>query len=167
MMTRQKILFLQNMPIFHGVKHDALEIILSGTTTVTVEPGDYFFYEGDEAHYMYVLESGQVGVHKTWQDRSLKIGTLGAGDCFGEMALIDSSSRNASVQADTVCTAIEISPLNLQSLKEHDAEQFIEIQMNISRELCRRLRLADESRMRVIEPQTKDDEDGLSWPVLS
>jgi CRP-like cAMP-binding protein len=167
MMTNQKISFLQNMPIFHGIKQDALEIILSGTKTVTVEPGDYFFFQGDEAHYMYVLESGQAGVHKTWLDRDLKIGTIGAGDCFGEMALIDSSSRTASVQADTICTAIEISPLNLQSLKEHDAEQFIEIQMNISRELCRRLRLADESRMLVVEPRIKDDGDGLSWPVLS
>jgi CRP-like cAMP-binding protein len=116
---------------------------------------------------MYVLESGQVSVHKTWLDRDLIIGTMGAGDCFGEVALIDSSARSASVRADTICSAIEISPLNLQALKDHDMEQYIEIQSNISRELCRRLRLADENRMLMVKPRVKIDDNDLCWPILS
>jgi CRP/FNR family transcriptional regulator, cyclic AMP receptor protein len=166
-MKNQKTALLQNMPIFYGIKVEAIDFILAGTKTVTVQPDNYFFYQGDEAHYMYVLESGQVSVHKTWLDRDLIIGTMGAGDCFGEVALIDSSARSASVRADTICSAIEISPLNLQALKDHDMEQYIEIQSNISRELCRRLRLADENRMLMVKPRVKIDDNDLCWPILS
>ena len=44
-----------------------------------------------------VIESGQVTVTVHGQE----VGRLGPGDAFGEMALIDKSSRTATVRADT------------------------------------------------------------------
>ena len=66
------------------------------------------------------------------------------GDCFGEMALMDLFPRSASIRALADCTAIELTPDDLMRLYEHDLEQFTLVQMNIGREVCRRLRATDE-----------------------
>ena len=49
-----------------------------------------------------------------------------------------------SVRAIDDCTAIELRPEDLYELFERDAEQFALIQMNMGREVCRRLRVMDE-----------------------
>jgi len=166
-MNHTQILLLKNMPIFHSVSDDGLEVILAGAATVEKDAGEYFFRQGEEALYMYVIESGSALVTKAWSDREAQLAQLGVGDCFGEMALISASGRSASVRAETACRAIEISSLNLQALKDHDVEQFIAVHQNISRELCRRLLLADDKRMAATEPRvTTSDEPQLPWPPL-
>jgi CRP-like cAMP-binding protein len=64
------------------------------------------------------------------------------------MSLIDLGRRSASVFALSDCKAIELTSTSLLELYEHHLEQFALIQMNISRELSRRLRIADEALFR-------------------
>ena len=135
---------LQRMPSFGANRAHALEFLLAQTRLRNVARGDYFFRHGEKALVMYVLEAGRVSVRRAWGEHDLLLRTLGAGDCFGEMALMDLSARSASVRAESDCTAIEIGPGDLLRLFEHDAEQFALIQMNIARELSRRLRVTDE-----------------------
>lgn len=59
------------------------------------------------------------------------------------MAVIDHCERSASVRAVEDCTAIRISAANLYELYAQDLKQFALIQMNMGREVCRRLRQAD------------------------
>ena len=93
---------------------------------------------------MFVLESGRVSVMKEWRGRQLLRHEFGPGDCFGEMALMDLLPRSASVQALEDCVAIELRHEHLYRLFKHDAEQFALIQMNMGREVSRRLRDTDE-----------------------
>jgi CRP-like cAMP-binding protein len=60
------------------------------------------------------------------------------------MALLDLFPRSAAVRAVDDCVAIELAPTDLLRVFEHDSEQFALIQMNIGREMCRRLRTTDE-----------------------
>jgi len=92
---------------------------------------------------MFVLEEGKVAVMKSWRGRDYLLGTLNEGDCFGEMAVMDHCPRSASVRAAENCIAIEISSANLYRLYARDLKQFAMIQMNMGREVCRRLRTAD------------------------
>lgn len=92
---------------------------------------------------MYVLQDGRVSVMKGWQGRDFVVVGLGAGDCFGEMALMDLCPRSASVRAAEYCRAIELGAADFHRLFETAAEQFALIQMNLGREVCRRLRTAD------------------------
>jgi CRP-like cAMP-binding protein len=139
-----RIALLQNMPIFGALRDDALECLLEGAASVARQAGTYFFREGDEAQCLYVIEHGSVEVLKRWDGRQWALHQLGAGDCFGEMALMDFCPRSASVRAVEDCRAIEIAAGALQRLAERDLEQFALIQMNMGRELSRRLRAADE-----------------------
>jgi CRP/FNR family cyclic AMP-dependent transcriptional regulator len=143
-MQAARIEMLQRMPIFGALRDDALEFLLAAARTVRRCKGEYFFREGDEAQAMYVIESGRVAVLRDWHARELRLNDLGPGDCFGEMALLDLHPRSASVRAEEDAVAIELSPGDLLRLYEHDGEQFALVQMNIGRELCRRLRATDD-----------------------
>ena len=149
-MTGSRIELLQNMPIFGAIRDDVLEFLLRDARTVEVPGGAYFFREKDPAHSMFVLETGSALVIKTWQGRDHVLHGLAAGDCFGEMALTDLLPRSASVRAEQPCRAIELASADFMRLFEHDAEQFALIQMNIAREISRRLRATDELLFRTM-----------------
>lgn len=70
------------------------------------------------------------------------------------MALLDLFPRSASVLATSDCTAIALSSDGIYHLYEKDLEQFALIQMNIAREISRRLRLINERmfELRMGEP---------------
>jgi CRP-like cAMP-binding protein len=94
------------------------------------------------------LESGRVAVLKDWAGREMLLRHLDPGDCFGEMALLDLFDRSASVRAVDDCRAMALTSAHLYRLFEHDAAQFALIQMNIAREMSRRLRDADDQLFR-------------------
>lgn len=147
-MQLTQIELLQSMPIFGAIREDALQFLLEQAREVVVRAGDYFFRENDLAGSMFVLEAGRAVVIKGWQGHDTELHRLGAGDCFGEMALMDLFPRSASVYAVEPCRAIELAATDLLRLFERDVEQFALIQMNIGREVCRRLRATDERLFR-------------------
>ena len=144
-MSATRIQLLQEMAVFGAVRTDVLEFLLGLSRTAKVARGDYFFRQGDPGEVMFVLEAGAVEVLKgpAGQDGRV-LRRLDTGDCFGEMALMDLAPRSASVRASEDCVAIEISTSDLMRIYERDIEQFVLIQMNMGRELSRRLREADE-----------------------
>ena len=156
-MLATRIELLQGMPIFGAIREDVLRSLVEQANVVAVPAGGYFFREGDDAQGMFVLEAGCAAVLKDWEGRKYKLHEFHRGDCFGEMALMDLMPRSASVKAMEDCSAIELRPDHLMRLFEHDVEQFALIQMNMGREVCRRLRATDERLFAVemsAEPQT-------------
>ena len=143
-MLAARIDLLQQMPIFGAVSAEALEFLLEPPRVREVRAGECFFREGDPATAMYVLERGRVEVTRSWQGREHRVRDFGRGDCFGEMALLDLYPRSATVRALDDCSALEIAPDDLLRLFEHDPTQFALVQMNIAREMSRRLRATDE-----------------------
>ena len=159
-MEGPRIQLLQRMPIFGAIQSQTLEILLGDTLNVQIPAGAHFFHEGDTADAMYVLESGRVAVVKRWEGRDHHLRDLSAGDCFGEMALIDMFPRSASVVAREDCSAIRLTNADLYRVYRANLEQFALIQMNIARELSRRLRTANERLFRVErEPESRGQSD--------
>jgi len=143
-MNATRIDLLQAMPIFGALRDDTLAYLLQGAREVCVPAQGWFFREGDAAASLFVLQAGGASVLKAWKGRQYPLRRLGPGDCFGEMALMDLLPRSASVRADEACRAIELGAGDLQRLAEHDLEQFALMQMNMGREVSRRLRETDE-----------------------
>jgi CRP/FNR family cyclic AMP-dependent transcriptional regulator len=148
-MHKNRIEALQAMPIFGGIREGILEFLLGASEVLSVPTGHFFFRENDRADALYVLEAGEVSVLKLWDGRQNVLRNLQQGDCFGEMALMDLFPRSASIRAMTPCTAIQLSTASFAKICEMDLEQFALIQMNIGREISRRLRVADEQLFRV------------------
>jgi CRP-like cAMP-binding protein len=99
---------------------------------------------------MYVLQSGEVDIYRTWQSEERLLARMKAGDCFGEMALIDLSPRSASARAATDCEALRIAPTVPQAIHACDPEQFTLLHMNMSREISRRMRRVDDMLFRAM-----------------
>jgi CRP-like cAMP-binding protein len=147
-MQEARIELLQRMPVFGGIRADVLRFLLDLCPDVSVPANEFFFRENDQADSMFVLEAGVAAVLKSWGGREYLLRTLKAGDCFGEMAIMDLFPRSASVRAAEDCSAIRISAANLYRVYAHDLEQFALIQMNMGREVCRRLRETDDRLLR-------------------
>ena len=131
---------LQDTPIFGGVDDDAVEYLVNRSNKIQREKGEYFFKEKEVSNSMFLLISGSVNVVKYWKGSNYILNTLFSGDCFGEMAIVEHSYRSASVYALEHCIALEISNRNLLDLYHHDLKQFTLLQMNLGREISRRLR---------------------------
>jgi CRP/FNR family transcriptional regulator, cyclic AMP receptor protein len=142
-MQEARIELLQQMPIFGGIRTEILQTLLALCPVVSVPTDQFFFYEHDQGDSMFVLEMGKAAVLKAWRGQDYLLQILKAGDCFGEMAVMDHGPRSASVRAVEDCIAIRISAANLYEVYGLDPKQFALIQMNMGREVCRRLREAD------------------------
>lgn len=81
------------------MKHDTGFSLLTGNNIEVqfFKAGDVIFREGDAATELFVIKSGQVRV----QIGNRTVTELGADSIFGEMALIDSEPRSATVVAIT------------------------------------------------------------------
>lgn len=135
---------LRNMPIFGGLNDETLTLIVNQASPRVVESGDYFFHEGDGADSLFVLESGIVIIERRWKQTMVELNRLKAGDCIGEMALIDLLPRSATARAAEDCQAIEITLRALHELYKQELEQYAIIMMNMGREVSRRLRRTDD-----------------------
>ncbi len=142
-MQEARIELLQQMPIFGGIGTEILQFLLAQCPTVSVPKSDFFFREHDQGDAMFVLKEGKAAVLKSWHGHDTSLHTLKEGDCFGEMAVMDHCPRSASVRALQDCSAIRISAADLYRVYARDLKQFALIQMNMGREVCRRLREAD------------------------
>lgn len=142
-MQDARIELLQRMPVFGGIRKDTLSYLLGFCEVVQVAKNDVFFKECEAGDCLYVLEEGSAAVSKSWRGEDHLLQILNQGDCFGEMAVIDHCERSATVRATDDCTAIRISSADLYKVYGHDLKQFALIQMNMGREVSRRLRDAD------------------------
>ena len=138
-----RIELLQSMPVFGGIRADVLQFLLGLCPVVSVPTNEFFFRERDRANSMFVLEAGKAAVLKSWHGADYLLRTLKEGDCFGEMAVMDLCPRSASVRAVEDCTAICLSAADLYQVYALDLKQFALIQMNMGREVSRRLRELD------------------------
>ncbi len=140
----ERIHLLQGMPFFGAISDSSVSLILEHSETLNVKAGEYFFRQGESGDSLFILEQGKAIVFKEMDGKEYVLRDAKKGDCFGDLALIDFSPRSASVRAEEDSTAIKIPSSTLHSLYKQDPEQFILIQMNMSREVSRRLRTSDE-----------------------
>jgi CheY-like chemotaxis protein len=68
----------------------------------------YVFREGEPGEKMYVLVSGSVEIRQTRNGVEKVLVQMKPGDCFGEMAIIDSGPRSADAFAVTPCMVMEV-----------------------------------------------------------
>ena len=88
---------LKRVPIFEGLERRELERIAASMKARTFRQGDTVTTEGQSGVGFFVIEDGQAKVTIGGEDRR----TLGPGDYFGEVALLNDSPRTATITAET------------------------------------------------------------------
>jgi CRP-like cAMP-binding protein len=88
---------LRDLPLFSELAEAELTHIAAYAEPKTSDPGDVLTHEGASGYTFFLILEGTVDVDR---DGEL-IESLGRGDFFGEMAILGSGRRNATVTAST------------------------------------------------------------------
>ncbi len=101
---------LERTPIFSELTKRDLNALAQTARQRRYAPGEVIVKEGGDAVGCFIVASGEVEVVKGLDspDQKEVLATLGPGDFFGEMAIIDDAPRSATVKAikETECIAI-------------------------------------------------------------
>ncbi len=111
-----RILLLKGSAFFGQVKTEDLKVVAQSLEEENYFSGDRVFDVGEYGDCMYIIQRGRVGIslEKGSRGKSPKfVVTLTAGDCFGEMNLLDDLPRSASAHVieDSVLLSLEKSRL--------------------------------------------------------
>ena len=105
-----RLMLLKRSPMFSMVSTDDLRVVAQALEMQEYFRGDRVFEVNQQGDYLYLLVSGRIGI-SIEQDPSSRefIATLGPGECFGEMNLLDDLPRSATAQGleDSTLLALE------------------------------------------------------------
>lgn len=90
-----KVDLLRRVPLFAGCSKRELGEICTLTDEISLPEGATLITEGKQGHEFFVLVDGRVVVSRSGR----KVKDLADGDFFGEMSLVSSRPRNATVTA--------------------------------------------------------------------
>jgi CRP-like cAMP-binding protein len=88
---------LAQVPLFSACSKKDLGLVARRADEIRVPSGKVLVSEGETGHEFFVIVDGQARVTRSGK----RVATLGPGQAFGELALLDKHPRNASVIADT------------------------------------------------------------------
>jgi CRP-like cAMP-binding protein len=144
--------FLLATPFFGGLSDASLDRLVAMLVERRFEAGATVVAEGEPGRSMFIVHAGQLVVSKRLETgRVLRMSGLEPGDFFGEMTLIEMQNRSATVVAENPTVLYELTARELYTCYKTDIHAYVMVMQNINRELCRRLRRADN---RIAELQT-------------
>jgi CRP-like cAMP-binding protein len=132
--TSPEVELLARVELFAELGPDELRHVAALVKPMEFPTGETLTDEGTQGGRFHVIESGTADVVIGGETR----GTLGPGDSFGEISLVDGGPRAATVIATSPVRTASIAEWNFRSLLRSNAA----VASNIALVLCRRLRAA-------------------------
>ena len=112
---------LKQVVVFQHATDEDLELILKNSITRSIEEGSFFFMQGDEADYLYILTSGQVKLMQSNPNgQQVNLRTIYPWQMFGALGAVrtDGAAYPASAQTLEDSTALATPSLFLRSMLE-------------------------------------------------
>jgi CRP-like cAMP-binding protein len=125
---------LATVPLFSACSKKELQLVSRGAERITVDAGKVIVVQGSAGSEFFVIISGAARVERNGR----KVGTLGPGRFFGDLALLDRAPRNASVIAE--------SPMELARIGQKAFDELLDVpgfSKKLLAGLARRLRQQD------------------------
>ena len=132
----EKVLVLKSLNLFKDTPENVLADLAPLMKEIQYEQGTEIFKEGEIGDCMYIIQQGNIKIHKG----NTTLAILKEKEVFGELSLLDADTRSASATADTDCILYKIDQepfYELMDERPEVAKGFIKI-------LCQRLRTMNE-----------------------
>lgn len=135
-----RILLLKKSPVFAQVETDDLRHVAQAMDVENYLGEERIFDIGENGDHMYVVVSGRIGISIN-PDPGVRdcVAELEAGECFGEMNLLDNLPRSATAHVldDTVVLSLDTSRLHQLIIR------YPELSMGMLKGLSMKLRSAN------------------------
>jgi len=118
-----KLELLKDVPLFARCSKKELAEIAQIADEIDLAEGKQLTKEGGRGREFFVLVEGSADVKR----KRRKIGTLGAGDFLGEIALVTKTPRTATVTTTTPVRALVVSEQNFRRLLERSPDVQIKV----------------------------------------
>jgi diguanylate cyclase (GGDEF)-like protein len=148
---------LARVPIFKEMDRSDLERIAAVTRTERFAAGQEIVRIGDAGHSLYVVLEGSVVVVYPSRSADVELARLGAGEFFGEMAILNDKPRSATVRA--------VSDVKVLALEKDDFTRTVvenpQLALKVMEALSVRIRNTDEQISGLSESALRDQLTGL------
>ncbi|MCW8964840.1 MAG: cyclic nucleotide-binding domain-containing protein [Gammaproteobacteria bacterium] len=112
-----RILLLKKSPVFEQTSTDDLRHVAQAMDIENYLKDERIFDIGENGDHMYVIVSGRVGISLNGNPKVKDfVAELGAGECFGEMNLLDNLPRSATVHVVEDTTVMTLDSNQLRQL---------------------------------------------------
>jgi CRP/FNR family transcriptional regulator, cyclic AMP receptor protein len=138
---------LRGIEMFSGLGPRQLRRLARLCVARDYAAGEWLIHQGDNGLGMFILVRGTAEVLQGEGERQLRLATLSAGDCVGEMSLIDAGPRSASVRVREDLHCLLITRDSFNALAQRDAA----ILWGMVPLLVKRLRQNDEKLAALLE----------------
>lgn len=129
-------MFLSRVPLFANCSPQEIAAITAVAQEHAYAPQQVIVTQGTPGQAFYLVLSGRVEIIR--DNRSL--GTLDAGNFFGDMSLLDSAPRSATIRAIEQTSCLMLSSWDFKAVLERTPS----IAIRLLEVMSRRLRVADE-----------------------
>ncbi len=128
--------FLSSSPLFTGLPRRLLARLATRFFEKAYHPGEVVFEEGDPGRALFVVVDGAVEITRATPQGSYVLNTLGPGDAFGELALIDDFPRSATARVVTPGRLLILYKSDFDALIEGNGRIAVVMMRNLSRRLA-------------------------------
>ncbi len=128
--------FLARVPLFASCTPREIEAIEAVAQEHSYDTGQIIVTQGTPGQAFYTVLTGRVEIVRDGNS----LGAFGPGDFFGEMSLLDSAPRSATIRAIEPVRCLMLSSWDFKALLERHPS----IAIKLLEVLSRRLRVADE-----------------------
>ena len=143
-------LSLNRLDLFQGLGQPELACLEAAAGTFRFEAGQRIISAGDEAKAFFVIARGTASISVSVQGRPRRVGSVGPGQAFGEMALLDGGRRSADVTADVPVLCYAFSVDRIRELSTDRPAIMACILTNLIKSISDRLRRAND-QIRALE----------------
>ncbi len=151
---RQSLIeLLQQHVLFSLLDDPTIHELINSIQIVTCSLGETIIQEGEQGDCAYLIYSGRVRIVKETEEGRTTLGTLGAGDLFGEVAILRNVVRTATVRVSEDATLFRIDQADFRRLLAENPALADSLEsLNQQRELMDFLRL--ETVFSVVPPRS-------------
>ncbi len=130
----------QKQPLFKKLTFDETRRLAAIARTETKKAGDVIVEQNALGEALYLLKSGRVAVKKHEGGRLLDLGTMGPGELFGEMTLVDDVLTSAKIGAAEDVEVMVLPRKDFDALLETDSGLALKVYRAFCQTLSDKLR---------------------------
>ncbi len=126
---RRILSVIRSSHLFHGLSENEHRHLSGMFRVQALRPGELLFAEGDRGSSFYFVMTGQLIISRTYKGEEQTLATIVRGDFFGEGALLNNSTRRATIRAVDEAEVIRMDRVSFFNMLQSYPDIKVELQI--------------------------------------